>query len=285
MDTARLTTLLTPLPLGPWRCFAQIDSTNSEAARWAEAGAPDRSLIIADEQTAGRGRLGRRWYTPAGAALAFSLLLRPEHWPDAGAPIHDPQLLAARLTALGALAVCETLQQDYHLPAQIKWPNDILIERRKTAGILVEAHWQDGKLAAAILGIGINVAPEAVPPPDQLLFPATCLQAGLDQAIDRMELLRNILVRILDWTSRLAGTEFIRAWETQLAFKGEMVVISNSLAGGQATGFSGQLTGLDEQGRLLLLDSAGQIFSVDSGEVHLRPASAGPGFAGPIPGG
>jgi biotin-(acetyl-CoA carboxylase) ligase len=126
MDAETLTHALAPLPVGPVRYYAQIGSTNTEAARWAEAGAPDLALVVADEQTAGRGRFKRRWFTPPDSALAFSLVLRRRTRVDAYAShmalprkqsISDEgrkrdggERIFTRLTALGALAVREALE-------------------------------------------------------------------------------------------------------------------------------------------------------------------------------
>jgi BirA family biotin operon repressor/biotin-[acetyl-CoA-carboxylase] ligase len=149
MEQASLQTLLSDLPLGAVRYFDTIGSTNDLAARWAEDGAPDLSLAAADEQTAGRGRLGRRWITPPGAALAFSLVLKDSRKTD-----------ILRYTALGALAVCDALNAAFSpmLPAQIKWPNDVIIAM-EAGGRAGEAHWQGEASPPMILGIGINVAP------------------------------------------------------------------------------------------------------------------------------
>ena len=126
------------------RYYPTIGSTNHLAARWAEAGARDLSLVVADEQSAGRGRMGRRWLTPAGSALAFTLVLR-----------QDKEALAthlAQVTALGALAACDTINAALPAvtPAQVKWPNDVVASRRKLA-VRRRAHWRGDELMALIL--------------------------------------------------------------------------------------------------------------------------------------
>ena len=155
MNQSLLETRLADLPLGGIRYFERIGSTNDEAAAWLKQGCPDLALVVADAQSAGRGRAGRKWFTPPGAGLAFSLVLRAG---DA-----TRQLLAqgntARLNGLGALAVCQALQEQHSLPAQIKWPNDVIVNGRKLAGVLAEAHWLGSELSAVVLGIGINLAP------------------------------------------------------------------------------------------------------------------------------
>ena len=162
VNEGRLRQALAHLSLGGLRYFEKIGSTNDEALAWASQGAPDWTLLVADEQTAGRGRSGRKWFTPPEAALAFSLILRPSA---------DEQRFPARVTGLGALAVVDALVK-LEIDAEVKWPNDILIEGRKAAGILVESIWAGDSLEALIVGIGINVLATSVPPADQLLFPA-----------------------------------------------------------------------------------------------------------------
>lgn len=260
--------VLVDLPLGPLRYFDQIDSTNAEALRWALEGAPHLSLVVADEQTAGRGRMGRRWFTPPGSALAFSLVLRPEL-------LHSPIAPPTRLTALGALAVCSALRSRYRFEAQIKWPNDVLAGGRKLAGVLVEADWLGDQIQAAVLGIGINVARDSVPPAEALLFPATCVEAAVgeqsadDKGIDRWTLLRSVLEAFLDWLPGLNSPEFLSAWESRLAYRGKRVRIVQE----GTPAIEGQLLGLAEDGALRLgLPSGGEI-AVQAGDLHLRPRS------------
>lgn len=265
IDQESLEQVLQGIGLGPLRILDQVGSTNSDALRWADAGAPDLSVVIADEQTAGRGRHGRTWFTPAGAALAFSLVLRES--------LVTGQDRLARLTALGALAVSQALQAEYNLAAQIKWPNDVLLERRKVCGILTEAQWHGERLSAVILGIGINVALASVPPGSDVIFPATCVEAALGRKIDRWQLLRCVLEKILAWRSRLEEPEFLNAWEERLAFKGQQVYIYNGTAAQDSPDEQGVLLGLDGAGRLLIRSQSGDLHSLSFGELRLRPAN------------
>jgi BirA family biotin operon repressor/biotin-[acetyl-CoA-carboxylase] ligase len=251
--------LLAGLPLGALRYFDSIGSTNEEALRWARVGAPHLSLVVADGQTTGRGRMGRRWFTSLGSALAFSVILLPE-----GLPAHH----LTRLTALGALAVVTALQKDHGLDAKIKWPNDVLAGGRKLSGVLVEAEWQGPSLEAAVLGIGINVARESVPPADALLFPATCVEAVLDAPLDRWALLRSVLEALLGWLPRLASPGVVKDWESRLAYLGQNVGVLQE--GGE--GIEGKLLGLQEDGALRLGLATGEEVYVQAGDVHLRPA-------------
>jgi BirA family biotin operon repressor/biotin-[acetyl-CoA-carboxylase] ligase len=260
MDQASLQTLLSDLSLGSVRYFATVGSTNDLAARWADAGAPDLSLVVADEQTAGRGRLNRRWITLPGAALAFSLVLK-----DTG----EADIL--RYTALGALAVCDALNAALlpMLPALIKWPNDVLAARRKLAGVLAEAHWRGETLTAVILGIGINVAPPSVPPDEQLNYPATCVEAVVESPVDRWGLLHAVLEKLLFWRERLSTSEFAMAWGARLAFRGEWVQVSFEAQ----PPLEGQVLGLTAEGRLRLRDRQGAFHELHGGELNVRPLS------------
>jgi BirA family transcriptional regulator, biotin operon repressor / biotin---[acetyl-CoA-carboxylase] ligase len=260
MDEQRLKSTLSSLPLGPVRYFDQIDSTNSEAARWLEAGAPDRSLVIANEQTSGRGRMGRRWHTPAGASLALSLLLRPKRSSRTASDL-------IRYTALGALAVCEALEEKGLTP-EIKWPNDVIIAGRKLAGILVEIIWQAEALNALIIGIGVNVSQHSLPEKAALNFPATWIEAETGNSVNRIEFLHTILASLLGWLDHLDSSDFLEAWQRSLAYRGEWV--EGMTADGQEV--RGIVAGLTEEGFLRLRGHSGEVFTIKTGEISLRPA-------------
>lgn len=257
MDLGALQSRLADLPLGQMAYFDVLDSTNEQALRWAQAGAPHLSLVVADEQTAGRGRSGRAWFTPRGAALAFSLILRPEQIGSTSLP---------RLTGLGALAVCEVLNREYDLQAQIKWPNDVLVGGRKLTGVLVEADWQGEDIRSAVLGIGINVAPDSVPPESEVVFPATCVETALGSPIDRWTLMEEVLRVLLSRLPDIHQDEFLQAWEENLAYQREWVQLLRE--GSEPV--IGRLLGLKSDGslRLALLNGEEKFFQ--AGEIHLR---------------
>ncbi|MDD5466518.1 MAG: biotin--[acetyl-CoA-carboxylase] ligase [Anaerolineales bacterium] len=274
-------TALAGLPLGGVRTFASLGSTNVEAARWLESDAPDMAVVVADEQTAGRGRGNRRWFTPPGAALAFSLVLKSAVSGEDNANI-------AHLTALGALAVCAALEGLYQLPAEIKWPNDVLVDRRKLAGILVEAHWLGDRLTGAILGIGINIAPASVPSDSEVLFPATCVEAcladrragtrGAYQSVERWHLLRRVLEEVMRWRPDLGSGRFLEAWESRLAFRNGWVQVWRDLETAEASQaivlYEGRILGLNPDGSLRLGEGTGITRDVNMGEIRLRPSEA-----------
>ncbi len=138
--------------------FEETDSTNDLAARAGQDGVPEGLVIFAESQRAGRGRLGRRWVSPPGMNLLFSILLRPEavpveRWPE--------------LTFCAALAVAETAEQHTGQPARIKWPNDVLLSGRKVAGILLESH-RGQTPGFVVVGIGLNVLQQATDFPPEL---------------------------------------------------------------------------------------------------------------------
>ncbi len=197
------------------RYFDTIGSTNDEALAWAANDTPDLSVVIADEQTAGRGRLDRKWFTPRGTALAFSIVLRPT-------AKERPHL--TRIVGLAALAVAEPLRKR-GLDARIKWPNDILIQNRKVCGILIESVWSGEDVDCVVIGIGINVLEGSVPPGEMLQFPATSLEAELGQVPDRVEILRDTLAALIELRPRLGTDEFLKQWEDLLALQGETVQV------------------------------------------------------------
>ncbi len=256
MDENSLRLALAGLPVLELVYFPSIGSTNDEAAIRASAGAPDFSLVVAGEQTAGRGRAGRPWITTAGAALAFTLVLRPSGYAT-----------ATHLTGLGALAVCSTLQVNYGLPAQIKWPNDVLLEGLKVAGVLVESQWIGDRLQAVLLGIGVNLSPQAVPDPALLAFPATCVEAFTHHSLDVEIVLRQILTHLVFWRSRLGSPEFLAAWQENLAWLGRWV---NVLGENGSISQKGVVQGLDADGALLLQSNTGMTIAIHTGDVRLR---------------
>jgi BirA family biotin operon repressor/biotin-[acetyl-CoA-carboxylase] ligase len=255
----KLQTLLDSLPLGGLRWFDTIGSTNDEALVWATEDAPDVSLVIADEQTAGRGRAGREWITPKGTALAFSLILRP---------LPSETDSATLFTGLGAVALADVLKR-LKLKPRIKWPNDILLNGKKTAGILVESVWSGDQLDTVVLGMGVNVLEASTPPSERLQFPATSVEAELGRSVDRVDLLRDILAAILAWRPGLANGKLVKAWEEKLAYKGQLVQIWKE----SDTVLEGRVIGLEAGGDLRLLDTRrDKIVTVQFGEIHLRPS-------------
>jgi BirA family biotin operon repressor/biotin-[acetyl-CoA-carboxylase] ligase len=259
MEEAEYKRYLSSLTIGALRYYDTTGSTNDDALAWASKGAPDMSLLIANEQTNGRGRMDRKWFTPPQSALAMSLILRPSS---------SERAYPARTTGLLALSLISSLRK-LGLKPQIKWPNDILLRGRKVAGILVETIWIGEELNALVLGMGINVLQASVPPPNQLNFPATSIETELGYPVERIELLRDILASAIGWRPKLGTSSFLTAWEENLAYRRQQVQVER---GGNKT-VVGELTGLNPDGSLRLIDQHGKTVTVQSGEVHLRPVT------------
>lgn len=257
MNQTELTELLSELPLGGIRYFDSIGSTNDEALSWASDGADDLSLVVADEQTLGRGRHDRKWFTPPGTALAFSLILHPTP---------SEKSFLSRTVGLAALALSNVLQP-LGLNPQIKWPNDILLSGRKLAGILIEATWADDEVNNMVIGMGINISQRAVPSTDILNFPGTSLEVALGYVPDRWTFLRDLVANIIVLRPYIGTDSFLSSWEKKLAYYGRQVRVE--LGGDQTV--SGKVTGLESDGSLKLLDDNGKSVAVRFGDVRLRP--------------
>ena len=243
-----------------FRYFDSIGSTNDEALRWLTEGAPDLALVIADEQTKGRGRFDRRWVTLPESSLAFSLILTSTFIEARKIPLYAP---------LGGIAVQEVVKNLLGLDTRIKWPNDVLLNNRKFCGILVEAAWQGSDLLGVVMGIGINVSEGSLPAPAQQNFPTTSLETACGYPVDRFELLKNVINAIDNWRPELGSARFMHRWEEHLAFKGECVRIEHS----EKTSIIGKEVGIDPSGQLILMDDDGQKTLIEIGDVHLRPGS------------
>lgn len=236
----------------------RTDSTNDRLRALAEAGAPHGTLVTAEEQTAGRGRHGRRWWAPPRSCLLMSLLLRSpadEKPPPAPPPLvssSPPPLAPSLLPLLAAVAVCDVAGPE----ALVKWPNDVVLRRvdgslAKLAGILIEGRPADGW---AVLGIGLNVAldPARLPPEVRetaasLEMPAAAIEPNLS------ELLRALRRRLSQQPA-----EVLAAWRSRDALLGTEVI---------SNGGGGLAEGVDDDGRLLLRRADGSIARLDSGEV------------------
>lgn len=259
MNESSLKKHLAKLNLGGLRYFDSVGSTNDEALAWAASGAKDFSLVVADEQTQGRGRLDRKWFTPKGSAIAMSLILRPS------TPMRPHLSRTVGLAALSLADACLRLG----LSPKIKWPNDILLDGKKTAGILVETVWSGDEADSLVIGMGINVGTESVPPSESLKFPATSLEGMLGTTLKREEVISLVLSAVIKWREQIGADGFIKAWEEQLAFRGEAVQIQS----GAEAFIHGVLHGLESDGSLRLRDVHDKSVVVRFGDVSLRPAA------------
>ena len=161
-------------------------STNDAAAHLAESGAAEGTIVAADAQTAGRGRLGRAWFSPPGAGLYVSIVLRPS------GDLSTRRNPSAFLTLASGVAIAEGVRTSTGLPAEIKWPNDVMIGRRKLAGILAEAAARGGRLQHVIVGFGVNLQNTSFP--RELADRATSIEAETSRQADRAQILTQILI-------------------------------------------------------------------------------------------
>lgn len=233
-----------------------IGSTNSEAMRLAESGSPHGTLVLAESQTSGKGRDGRRWITLPGTSLAFSLILHPSQ-------IATDQWL--KVVGLGALSVSESLSE-IGLPARIKWPNDVLLSAKKVAGILAETKWVGEDIAYTVLGIGLNVTQAAIPPDAEFDFPATSVAEVLGRSLDREDLLISILENVWKYFQVLDTPDLISVWQSSLAYLDQEVLVRK--ANVEKTG---RLIGLTPKGELKINESSGREIVIGYGDVRLRP--------------
>jgi len=259
MDEIKLKEVLESCGVSDWRYFPTIGSTNDEALHWTDNNAPDFALVIADEQTKGKGRFSRRWVTKAGSSLAFSLILHPDDAARKSLPLFAP---------LCGLAVRDALAAKLGLNAQIKWPNDLLIERKKCCGILVEAVWTADSLKGIVLGIGINITHDSLPPNENSLFPAACLEDAAQQVVDRLQVLAGVLRKIAEWRPLIGSQQFFDTWTEHLAFKGEEVMIVQT----EKQSIIGIEKGIDHEGNLVIQTADKGEMTFEVGDVHLRPA-------------
>ncbi|NJO05219.1 MAG: biotin--[acetyl-CoA-carboxylase] ligase [Chloroflexaceae bacterium] len=214
-------------------------------------------LVLAEEQTTGRGRMGRQWVAPPESALMFSLAMRPRWLAPADAGV---------LVWLMGVALCEALQGMYGLEPRLKWPNDVLLDEHKLAGILPEASSSQHHIEWAIIGCGINIS--ASPPPDGLRYPAIHLTEQTGGEVDRRALLRALLVRLDDWYTRLESDTATTRANLFDAWRGLLVTIGQRV---QVETTSGMLAGLAEDvepsGALRLRSDNGDLHTISSGDV------------------
>lgn len=234
-------------------CFEVLDSTNSTAREMAAAGAADGAVVIADAQRRGRGRLGRRWESPARKNLYLSVVLRCDLPPER----------LAQISLLAGVATCETIRE-WCPAAAIKWPNDVLVGDRKAAGILAEME-QSGGRRAVILGIGVNLNSSAGDFPEELRDKATSLRLATGADVDRARfagrLLTGLESRYGQW-QRDGFAPIAAAWRALAPLIGRRIHVAEP--GGAV---EGEVLGLDDDGALRIRRDDGAEQRVVAGDV------------------
>jgi BirA family biotin operon repressor/biotin-[acetyl-CoA-carboxylase] ligase len=238
--------------------FQQTSSTNDLVEKLARDGVREGVVVFAEAQTQGRGRLGRKWLSPAGKGLWFSVLLRPNLRPQA----------ATQLTVAAATALARAIRQQTELVPEIKWPNDILIRGRKVAGVLTELSAELDHIKYVILGIGVDVNLQAGDFPAELRKLATSLKIESGQTQRRAELAAAILSELDNDYARIRQHQFQTVadeWERQCSTLGRRVRIR---VGDRI--IAGRAESLDEDGALLLRTEHGRLERIIGGDVELE---------------
>ena len=241
--------------------YESVDSTNDRIKQRAREGENQGLIISAGEQTAGKGRVGRKWESPSGESVDTSILLRPEDISLESVPT---------VTVVAAMAVRDALERLYGLKGQIKWPNDIVIGGKKICGILTEMELKDGKVWYVVVGIGVNVHNQSFP--DEIAYKATSVDLELEKTTGntghRKELTRELwnsfkkYYNIFVETGDMSGLK--EEYERHLANLGNRVRIEASEASYEATAL-----GINNKGELLI-EVDGEQRTIRTGEVSVR---------------
>lgn len=240
------------------RVFEQTTSTNDVVEKLARDGVQEGAVVFAEEQTQGRGRLGRKWISPARKGLWFSVLLRPALRPQA----------ATQLTVAAATALRNAIEQQTGLKAEIKWPNDILVSGKKVAGILTELNAELDRIKYVLVGIGVDVNIQASEFPQELRAQATSLQMQAGKPIVRAELAAAILRELDREYSRVLDGQFAAVatdWEEHCTTLGQRVTIRLG-----ERRISGRAESLGDDGALLLRTEHGHLERIVGGDVALE---------------
>jgi BirA family biotin operon repressor/biotin-[acetyl-CoA-carboxylase] ligase len=231
--------------------FDYLASTMDLAMQLGMEGALSGSVVLAESQTKGRGRLGRGWASPKYKGIYLSLILRPKILPSA-CPI---------LTLMSAVSICEAVKEVIDLDAQIKWPNDVLIHNKKVAGILTEMNAEVDKVNFVVIGIGLNVNNDK----KSLIAGATSLKEQQGAEINRVVLLQEILRRLENNYLLLedeGSSEIVNKWRNFALTLGTRVKVYY-----QNKQIEGQATDIDSDGALLIRKDSGLIQKISSGDV------------------
>ena len=241
----------------PLYTYDVTDSTNNRIRQLVETGAPEGTLAVADVQTGGKGRRGRHWETPAGIAIAMSFALKPSFTPDK----------ASMITLIAAMACSHAVEELTGQRAMIKWPNDLVLNRRKITGILTEMILEEDYIQQIIVGIGFNMHQEDFP--EELAEKATSIFMETGVRYSRAELVCLVMKYFADYYEifeRTGDLAFLQdEYNERLVSAGEEVRILSP--GETKTGFC---IGINETGGLLVKDASGDVEEVTAGEVSVR---------------
>lgn len=235
--------------------FKTVTSTNDVALVLARQGAPEGTVVVAEEQAKGRGRLGRTWHSSAGLGLWFSLVLKP-----------DMQARASSAISLaGALGVAGALREEFGIKAEIRWPNDVMVGSKKICGVLTEGEFADGRVKFVVLGIGLNVLHRQRDFPPDIRGKATSIGLEAKREIKRLEVLSSVLVAIEAKYVTLLGEGFANLRKELLALSPLVGKLTRLVTGkGEIEGMA---VDIDDTGALVLRTESGQLRHIIAGEV------------------
>ena len=239
------------------RYFQEIESTNTVAYRLALEGAPEGLIVVADTQTRGKGRLGRVWHSPSGTNIYVSMILRPQIEP----------VMASQITLMAGVAVAALFSCYCPDVVSIKWPNDVLIQGKKACGILTEMKASTAGIEFIILGVGLNINMDREDFDPSLYDTATSLKIETGSTHDRLDVISKLLDFIDQWYHVFLGAGFIglrNAWMSYADILGKRikVIFKDEIQ-------TGIVTGIDDDGTILMRDEHGDIQRVIAGDVHL----------------
>ncbi len=238
-------------------CFSEIDSTNDEAFELAAAGSPEGTVVIADSQAKGKGRLQRTWHSPAGMNIYTSIILRPDLKPE-----NAPQI-----SILAGVAVAEIMDNFCPGMVNLKWPNDVLLKGKKVCGILAQMKTSASRVDFIILGIGINVNIDYNQLPQDIKNTATSLAIETGRKISRQELIIGLYENLAKWYKKLMAGGFSAVkekWLSMAPMIGKKVQI---MSGNEVV--SGKALGIDERGALLLLTAENRRIKISAGDATI----------------
>ena len=237
--------------------YKELDSTNVYAKQLAVQGALHGTVVLAEEQTAGRGRRGRSFYSPGSTGIYMSIILRPNMEANE----------AILITTATSVAVAKAIETVTRIKTGIKWVNDIYIDEKKVAGILTEAvtDFESGKIECVIVGIGINFSTPKNSYPDEIKKIATSLYENKPNDITRNQLVAEIINQVLASFKNLQSKEFIEDYkEKSIVIGRDIYILSNN------SKTKAKAIDIDEQGGLIVLTEDGVVKTLNSGEISIR---------------
>lgn len=238
-------------------CLEETGSTNTDAKRLLEEGAPDGTLVVADKQNSGKGRRGRSWSSPKGTSIYMSIALKPSYNPDK----------ASMVTLIMALAVAKGIREQAGLTAFIKWPNDVVVNKKKVCGILTEMNAEPDYIHSVVIGTGINVNEQEFP--EEIRETATSLFLEKGEKLTRAKLVASVMEYFeQDYEKFLERGDLsglLEEYNGLLINRGKKVKVLDP-----KQEWEGTARGINEKGQLLVEDEKGQLVEVYAGEVSVR---------------